>query len=144
MNSNNKSLLAKSAIAAAVVLLASGTAVGQVVVNLTAGPTGATLPDGSVVPMWGYSCGANSTANSCAALNPKATGWSPFIITVPTGQTLQINLTNTLSFPAGSGANNVPTSLVIVGQLSGGLGDLSQRTTTNPPDHTNAQPVTWP
>ena len=31
---------------------------GQQQVNLTAGPTSITLPDGSSVPMWGYSCGA--------------------------------------------------------------------------------------
>src|SRR5204862_6173968 len=66
-------------------------------------------------------------------------GW----ITVPTGQILQINLTNSLTF-TGTGTNTVPTSLVIVGQLGGGLGDVTQRTTTAAPDHTKAQPVTWP
>ena len=79
------------------------------------------LPDGSTVPMWGYSCGAavaGSTA-TCNASNPTATGWSPVAITVPTGQDLTINLTNNLSFANG---NNVPTSLMIVGQLGGGLG----------------------
>src|SRR5215469_13255008 len=68
--------------------------------NLTAGPSTATLPDGTAVPMWGYSCGAavaGSTA-TCAKLNPNATGWSPVVITVPTGQTLTINLSNSLSF----------------------------------------------
>ena len=37
--------------------------------------------------------------------------WSPVVITVPTGQTLQINLTNNLSFNNG---NKLPTSLVVV------------------------------
>jgi len=60
--------------------------------------------------------------------------WSPVVITVPTGQDLQINLTNNLSF----GPNNIPTSLVIVGQLGGGLGHTA--TTTSSPDHTAASP----
>ena len=70
--------------------------------------------------MWGYSCGdvvQGSTA-TCAKLNPASIGWSPVVITVPTGQDLQINLTNNLSFAG----NDIPTSLVIVGQLGGGLG----------------------
>ncbi len=112
----------KTAVSAvAVLLLGAGMAVAQQQVNLTAGPATIVLPDGSTVPMWGYSCGAavaGSTA-TCNASNPTATGWSPVAITVPTGQDLTINLTNNLSFANG---NNVPTSLMIVGQLGGGLG----------------------
>ena len=143
-----KSLVINSWVAAGV-LLASSAASAQI--NLSAGPATAALPDGSAVPMWGYTCGAavsGSTA-TCAALNPAATAagtWSPVLITVPTGQSLTVNLTNNLTFPAtgGGAANTVPTSLVIVGQLGGGLGDLTQRTVTTPPDHTNSQAVTWP
>ena len=132
-------------------------------INLTAGPTTLTLPDGNVVPMWSYFCGSAVTGSTaaCAALNPNApaatattpAGWSPVVITVPAGTaaapaTLTINLTNNLSFtpttPAGAAANPVPTSIVIVGQVGGGLGDATQRTTTLPPDHSNAQGcVTW-
>src|SRR5215472_2562809 len=115
-------------------------------VNITAGRSILALPDGSQVPMWGYSCDATQPAGStatCRNLNPGATGWSPIVITVPTGQSLQINLTNHLSF--GATPNNIPTSLLIVGQLGGGLGDVSQRTTTASPDHTKSQgAVTWP
>ena len=114
-------------------------AFGQQQVNMTAGPASITLPDGSDVPMWGYSCGAvvvGSTA-TCAKLNPTAAGWSPVVITVPTGQTLQINLTNSLSF----GAASLPTSLTIVGQLGGGLGTPGGATAS--PAH-NPQPLTWP
>src|SRR5947209_17061643 len=114
----------------------------QPVVNLTAAPANAMLPDGTAVPMWGYSCtplatGVASSA-TCAALNPTATAgaWSPVIITVPTGQDLTINLTNNLP-------SAVPTSLVIVGQLGGGLGIKKQRTTTPSPNHDN-QGTTWP
>src|SRR6266567_2621976 len=127
-------------LAVLVLLLGASWAVAQQQINLTAGPTTITLPDGSVVPMWGYSCGTavvGSTA-TCAKSNPTAAGWSPVVITVPTGQTLVINLTNSLTF----GTNSVPTSLTIVGQLGGGLGTTA--TSTASPDHTNAQPLTWP
>src|SRR6267154_2088858 len=146
---NFKSALIKSGLAASVLLLASGASFGQQQVNLTAGPTTTTLPDGSVVQMWGYSCAgatviAASTA-TCALLNPAAAAtltapatWSPVVITVPTGQDLQINLTNSLSF--GATPNNIPTSLVIVGQLGGGLGTTA--TSTLSPDHSKAQAVT--
>jgi FtsP/CotA-like multicopper oxidase with cupredoxin domain len=49
-------------------------------------------------------------------------------------------LTNNLSF---SNGNNVPTSLMIVGQLGGGLGDVTQRKTTTSPSHADLT-VTWP
>jgi hypothetical protein len=132
---------------AGVLLFGAVAAFGQVPsINLTAMPTTTTLPDGTTVPMWGYFCGVavpGSTA-SCAALNPKAPAgtWSPVVITVPTGQTLTINLTNQLSFlPAGSAtANNIPTSLTIVGQLGGGLG--TGATNVGSPVH-NSQVVTW-
>src|SRR5215472_14304081 len=50
-------------------------------VNLTAGPTTLVMPDGTIVPMWGYSCtalaaGVVSTA-SCANLNPNAPAANP-------------------------------------------------------------------
>ena len=126
----------------AVLLLGAGAAVAQQQINLSAGPTSTVLPDGTVVPMWGYTCGAAVTGSTatCAALNPLAgTGWSPVVITVPTGQSLTINLTNGLSFAAGGVA--VPTSLVIVGQLGGGLGTPPVRTPSpaHPP-----QTLTWP
>jgi len=142
MRTNDFKAHLKAAVRVASVLLAGAVAAfGQQQVNLTAGTASVTMPDGSTVPMWGYTCGTavgGSTA-TCAKLNPAATGWSPVVITVPTGQTLQINLTNNLTF----GANHVPTSLVIVGQLGGGLG--TARTTTPSPDHSNAQAnTTWP
>jgi hypothetical protein len=82
---------------------------------------------------------SGSTA-TCAALGKGAGGsWSPVVITVPTGQDLAINLTNNLTF----GSNSVPTSLVIVGQLGGGLG--TSATSTPSPDHSGAQAATtWP
>src|ERR1035438_2215780 len=134
----------KSAVSAAtVLLLGAGMAAAQQQVNLSAGPTGITLPDGSTVPMWGYSCGAaaGGATATCAKSNPAAVGWSPVVITVPTGSTLQINLTNNLSFATSGAPNNIPTSIMIVGQLGGGLGTGAQYVAS--PEHPS-QSVTWP
>src|SRR5437016_11059232 len=150
MRTNNFKDTLKAAVRVGGILLFGGAvAWGQQQVNLTAGPADITMPDGTVVHMWGYSCGAAVTGATatCALLNPAApvattttpAGWSPVVITVPTGQGLTINLTNSLSFLNG---NTVPTSLVIVGQLGGGLGTPGAFTAS--PDHTNAQPLTWP
>ena len=139
-------------LAVSVLLLASGTSLAQTnQINLAAGPATALLPDGAAVPMWGYSCGAAVTGSNatCKALNPAvqnatapAGTWSPVVITVPTGQTLQINFTNNLSFtPTGAtAANTIPTSITIVGQLGGGLGTP---TTAPSPAHGTQSQVTW-
>jgi len=150
MQTYNFKAILKAALRVACILpFAAVAALGQQQVNLTAGPATTILPDGSTVPMWGYSCGAVVTGGStatCVALNPAAAAagmWSPVVITVPTGQGLTINLTNNLSFtPLGSTTpNNVPTSLVIVGQLGGGLGTTA--TSTPSPVHP-PQGATWP
>src|SRR5579863_10721277 len=117
-----KATLKTALLGAAVLLLGAGVAGAQQQINLTAAPTTANMPDGSQVPMWGYSCGAvaaGSTA-TCAALNPRSvttqatsttaavtSGWSPVVITVPVGATggLTIRLTNNLSF---ANSNTVP------------------------------------
>ena len=142
-----KAIVKTAARGAAVLLLAAGAASAQQQINLTAGPVTATLPDGNAVPMWGYSCGATVSGSTatCAPLKKSlvAGQWSPVVITVPTGQALTINLTNSLSFAAGTGTNTVPTSIMIVGQIGGGLGDASQRTTSVSPNH-SGQGVTWP
>ena len=118
--------------------LAAVAAFGQSV-SLTAAATTTTLPDGSVVPMWGYSCSATVlpvAPATCAPLNTTAAAgaWSPVVITVPPGA-LTISLTNSLP-------TSVPeTSLVIVGQLGGGLGTTAS-SVSSPPHAT--QDVTWP
>ena len=107
-------LVRKAGLVASILVAASGMSFAQSV-NLTAASANATLPDGQIVPMWGYSCGAITAPATCAAANPNAgAGWSPVVITVPPGP-LTINLTNNLP-----GA--VPTSLTMVGQPGGGLG----------------------
>ena len=137
MRSNTyKSGLIKSGLAASVLLLASGASFAQSV-SLTAAATTTTLPDGSVVQMWGYSCSAAAVAPAtCASLNASAAvgTWSPVVITVPPGN-LTVSLTNSL--PAA-----VPeTSLVIVGQLGGGLGTTASAVAS--PAHAT-QDTTWP
>ena len=134
-------------LAAAALLLASQGVLGATV-NLNAAPTSTTLPDGQSVPMWGYQCLGGDTVATCAAANPNAGGnWSPVVITVPysgVGTSLTINLTNSLSFAAGT--TLVPTSLTIVGQLGGGLelvGGIGHHTTTLSPTHA-PQGTTWP
>jgi hypothetical protein len=155
MRLNSLKAIVKTALrGAAVLLLGAGVASAQQTINLSVGPTTATLPDGTAVPMWGYTCGTavpTSTA-TCAKLNPAATAataWSPVVIKVPvaaSGSTsLTINLTNNLTF----GANLIPTSLTIVGQFGGGLGTVGSgctggATCTPSPDHSAAQSVTWP
>jgi len=142
-----KAILDRAITGVTVLLLGAGVAGAQQQVNLSAGPTTALMPDGSLVPMWSYSCGAAVTGSTatCAALNPNAgSGWSPVVITVPTGAAggLAINLTNNLSFPVGSSAPTatIPTSIMIVGQVGGGLGNSA--TTTPSPTHT-PQGITW-
>ncbi len=156
MQTNHFKVILKSAARVLAILPFAAVASGQQTINLTAAPTTTTLPDGTVVPMWGYFCGTAVTGSTaaCAALNPGSAAtlttpatWSPVVITVPTGQSLTINLTNNLSFTPATGsttANIIPTSIVITGQVGGGLGVLAQRTTTQSPSHTDAQGcATW-
>src|SRR3984957_6230964 len=130
-----------TSLAASILLLASGASVAQSVVGLTAAPTSTTLPDGQAVPMWGYTCSTTVTLATCTAANPNAGAtWSPVVITVPyagANTSLTINLTNNLLFPTSS----IPTSLMIVGQVGGGLG--AGGTTTASPAHA-VQQTTWP
>src|SRR5215469_16576842 len=139
-----KSIVKAAVLGASVLLLGAGIATAQQQINLIAGASTITLPDGSAVPMWGYTCGTAAPGSTATCANPKASGWSPVVITVPTGATggMTINLTNNLL---------VPTSITIVGQLGGGLGVLGSgctgggATCTAATDHTNAQgATTWP
>src|SRR5438045_876161 len=74
MRTNNMKAILKGALRVVCILpFAAVAAFGQTV-NLTAGPATATLPDGSAVPMWGYSCGAPvagaTTSLTWTALRP--------------------------------------------------------------------------
>ena len=112
----------KTAILAIAVLLTAGLAGAQQTVNLTAQRSTTTLPDGKVVPMWGF-----------FPTGSAITGWAvgPTITATP-GSSLTINLTNNL--PA-------PTSIVILGQIGGGLG---QPVKVDSPVHAPQTMTTWP
>src|ERR1700756_5915615 len=107
MQTNHIKAILKSTALVLASLSCAAAAFGQSI-NLTAGPTTTTMPDGTVVPMWGYFCGTAVTVSTatCAALNPASVStvatvpstWSPVVISVPAGQGLTINLTNSLSF----------------------------------------------
>ena len=110
MRSNSfKSTLIRSGLAASVLLLASGVALAQSTVNLTAAPTTTTLPDGQTVPMWGYTCGGVTGLPARASDGRRCDGnWTPprrsrYGLAAAAdhgagGQTLTINLTNNLTF----------------------------------------------
>jgi hypothetical protein len=145
MTTNYLKHVLKAAVCAAGVLLAGAGVTAAQTVTLIASPSTVSLPDGSSVPMWGYTCGTGAAAAvapaTCAAANPHAAGgWSPVVITVPTGSSLTINLTNNLTF---ANSNSVPTSLMIVGQIGGGLGQVGQRTTTTSPPHAPQTEASW-
>ena len=112
--------------AVATAVVSGGQIVGFNVTNHGAGYTAAptvTITDGT---------GSGAAAAAAPA-------WSPVVITVPWasgGASLHINLTNNLSFGSGAG-QSIPTSIVIVGQVGGGLGGAPS--TTASPDHSNAQ-----
>ena len=117
---------------AAFLLMSGAYAVAQnLSVSLTASRSSTTLTDGSTVPMWGLACNSADTGASCSALNQNSGGtWAPPVITVPVGSNLTINLTNNLP---------VPTSLTIVGQLGGGIGNPRK---VPSPQHADL-PTTW-
>ena len=119
-------------------------------VNLTAQRAIASMPNGVSVPMWQF-CGTAAIKNADGTPSIGTTSKSGSLctgpwsqgptITVPAGEDLTVNLTNSLK---------VPTSLVVLGQFGGGLGAGTSMTS---PDHStqsystfpsNAGPVTIP
>lgn len=145
--------LGKAGILASTLLFAASAAMASSV-TLVAGPTSTTLPDGQTVPMWGYTCGdaatapvgasgasVDATCTTATGSQQTGTSWQPPVITLQKGKTLTINLVNGLSFATTGQSNDIPTSLVIVGQLGGGLGAKPQRMPS--PVH-GPQGTTWP
>lgn len=116
-------------------LLAGGLAIADTTVNLAAQRSSTTMPDGTSVPMWQLCGGLDSAATNAGTTTGGTCGgaWAPGpTITVPVGDTLTINLTNSL---------NVPTSIVVLGQLGGGLG---QGTRMDSPVHAGQAYTTFP
>ncbi len=111
MKINYSKMIVRTVVSISLLLAASAPfAATTTTVNLTAQRMSTALPDGTIVPMWGY-----CTTGSCTA------SWAPGpTITVPydaTGTNLQINLKNMLP---------IPTSLVILGQYGGGMGTVTR------------------
>jgi hypothetical protein len=156
--------LAKGAVAPPTAATATVYAVNSLVVDVNGYVERASVggTSGLTAPTWNAVVGATTTDGTVTWTNvgllanvlASSATWAPPLITVPytansaTGvstTSLTINLTNSLSFtpPGSTVATTVPTSLVIVGQLGGGLGSTPTRTAS--PDHSNAQSnVTWP
>ncbi len=126
----------KTLLAVTLLLLVTGISVAQTV-NLTAQSTTVTLPDGKTVDMWGYctpdATGPGTPLSGGAACGTPVAGWKPGpTITVTAGASLSIALTNNLP---------VPTSVVILGQIGGLLGQPARDPAVV---HAGETQTTWP
>ena len=111
MKSIYSQMILRSVLSVSMLMMAgTSMAATTTTVNLTAQRMSSVMPDGNTVPMWGY-----CTTGSCTA------AWAPGpTITIPydaSGTNLQINLQNNLP---------MPTSIVVLGQLGGGLGAITR------------------
>ena len=59
-----KATLKTAVLAATILLLGVSATIAQQQINLTAAPSSVILPDGSSVPMWGYSCGTAASGSA--------------------------------------------------------------------------------
>jgi hypothetical protein len=112
----------KTATAACVlVFLATVAGFGQQQINLTAGPATTTLPDGSTIPMWGYSCGAAVTGSTatCAPLS----GANPATSSAAMGALGGVYILN-----GGSGYTSAPT--VAISAPTGAITGVTNVTAT--------------
>src|SRR3974390_2723579 len=92
----------KAVVAGCMILGFAEAAFGQQLINLSAGPATTTMPDGTVIPMWGYTCGAAVTGSTatCAPLS----GANPTTSAAASGALGGIYILN-----AGSGYTSAPT-----------------------------------
>ena len=130
----------KTIFAVAILLLAGTLCSAQTVVDLTGQPSPTvaltaqtstiTMPDGKRVPMWAYACTSSGLSPDPCSVAPSTWAPGPTIIVKP--GPLTINLTDSLP---------TPTSLVILGQAGGGLG---QPVKIDGPDHPGQTLTTWP
>ena len=137
MRSKSRTTLLKLAgLATTVVCCPREGAAGAQTVSLKVSAPRAPAAGRPTVPMWGYSCldaGSSGSDLRTAANSNAGTGWSPMVITAAPGQPHHQSHQRS--------TRRVPTSLVIVGQLGGGLG-ATPTTTASPPHGT--QGTTWP
>src|SRR5262249_35115412 len=119
-DSMSKTTLKAAVLISTFLLCAVAMGFGQVV-NLTAGPTTITPPDGTTVPMWGYSCGM-ATVASCAPLSGSqsgaATGALGGFYVISGGQ----NYSSTATVSIVPATGNTPTrAAVATPVISGGV-----------------------
>ena len=137
-DSKAKTTLKAAVLVSAFLLFAVATGFGQV--NLTAGPTTTTLPDGTTLPMWGYTCGAVVTGATatCAPLagssSAAATGslGGIYILNGGSGYTSAPTVNITGGGP-GSGATATATVSLGIGTVTvtnGGSGYTTNPTVT--------------
>ena len=119
MSTNSMNKVLRTVLAASTLLVAGFASAASTdnYVYLSAGRMEKTLPDGTSAKMWGF-CTAATTAVSAPTMPPTlaacGASWLPGpTITVTAGDNLHITLQNNLP---------VPTSIVVLGQLGGGLG----------------------
>jgi hypothetical protein len=151
MRSNYMKLTLNAATLAVAALLSMPGVSSAQTINLTASQQTTTTPDGNVVPMWGWTCGAitqgTTLGTSCTALTytnaagavqavpqPQSaavtTGvaagggaWQPPLIVVPYTSSAGVSTTNlTINL---TNALPVETSIMILGQAGGGLGAVT-------------------
>src|ERR1700739_4112973 len=75
-----KTTMKAAAVLSALLLFAAVGAFGKAQqINLTAGFDTTTMPDGTVLPMWGYTCGTAVTGSTatCAPLTGSTSGPAP-------------------------------------------------------------------
>jgi len=116
MRSNKiKTSLLRAGLAASVLLLSAGGSWAQSSVNLTAMPQGAIMPDGTVVPMWGLSCGANAALNATAgaALSTTVAGTVGSITVATGGSGYTSAPTVTVGVPPAGGAPTVTVGALV-------------------------------
>lgn len=99
-------------------------------VAMTAQRSSVTMPDGKIVPMWSYVCTSSGLATDPCSTIPA--GWAPGPTIVVKPGSLEIDLTNALP---------TPTSIVVLGQIGGGLGSPNKIPS---PAHQGQTLTTWP
>ncbi|MBV8294197.1 MAG: hypothetical protein JOY55_20760, partial [Mycobacterium sp.] len=144
--------LSKTALVA--LLAAVGSAQAQIQLNLTASRTTTTMPDGNIIPMWGWSCATGTAANS--AFNGNATAIATIspkgaitAVTVPSGSggtgytTATIGISDTTGTGAVAQAVIVSGVITAVNIMSAGAGYTAPTFTVSGTSTTAATPASW-
>jgi hypothetical protein len=142
----NKVARIKAGLAASVLLLAAGTASAQSTINLTAAPQFVTMPDGTVMPMWGLVCGtgtattAGGTGTPAPVNNDTATG-TAVLSTTTLGTVGSITVNNpglgytavpTVTISGGGGTSAAATAAMGVGAIPVTVGGTGYSSATPP------------